>query len=167
MKTGLFIGRFQPFHNGHLQDIRNALKEVDELIIAIGSSQHFNTKENPFSVEERIEMIENTLAKENIGNCTLFPVPDIGEDAKWVEHVKTLVPKFDIVYTGNDLTEKLFRKAGYKVKRVNIVEGINGTSIRDKMLNNEGWEELVPLETIKIIEKAGGVKRVKRIFKKG
>ena len=111
-------------------------------------------------------MIENTLAKENIGNCTLFPVPDIGEDAKWVEHVKTLVPDFDIVYTGNELTEKLFKKAGYKARKVSMVEGINGTSIRDKMLNNEEWEELVPLETIKIIEKVNGVKRVKGIFKK-
>lgn len=164
MKTGLFIGRFQPFHNGHLQDIKNALKEVDELIIAIGSSQHSNTKENPFSTEERIGMIENTLAKENIGNCTLFPVPDIGEDSKWVEHVKTLVPKFDVVYTGNELTEKLFKKVGYKVKKVKIVKGINGTNIRDKILNNEEWEELVPLETLKVIEKVDGVKRVKGIF---
>ena len=166
MRTGLFIGRFQPFHNGHLQDIKNALKEVDELIIAIGSSQHSNTKENPFSTEERIEMIENTLAKENIGNCTIFPVPDINEDSKWVEHVKTLVPKFDVIYTGNKLTEKLFQKAGHKVKKVKIVKGINGTNIRDKILNNEEWEELVPLETLKVIEKVDGVKRIKGIFKK-
>jgi len=60
MTTGLFIGRFQPFHLGHLSDIKDALKEVDELVIAIGSSQHSGTKENPFSTEERIKMIEDT-----------------------------------------------------------------------------------------------------------
>ena len=166
MKTGLFIGRFQPFHNGHLSDIKNALMEVDELVIAIGSSQHSNTKENPFSVEERIEMIENTLAKEDIGNCTIFPVSDVNDDDRWVEHIKTLVPKFDVVFTGNELTEKLFKKAGYKIKKVSIMEGINGTKIRDNMLNNEGWEELVPLETVKVIEQVDGVRRVKGIFKK-
>jgi len=54
MKTGLIIGRFQPFHNGHLYAIKNALKKVDELVIAIGSSQYVNTEDNPFSFEKVI-----------------------------------------------------------------------------------------------------------------
>ena len=71
MKRGLFIGRFQPFHLGHLQDIINALKEVDELVIGIGSSNEKHTKYNPFSVEERIEMIDLVLPNNNIRNYTI------------------------------------------------------------------------------------------------
>jgi len=48
MTTGLIIGRFQPFHKGHLHAIEHALKEVDELIIAVGSSQYVNTEDNPW-----------------------------------------------------------------------------------------------------------------------
>ena len=55
MKRGLFIGRFQPFHLGHLKDIKRAIQEVDELVIGVGSSNEECTKENPFTVEERIE----------------------------------------------------------------------------------------------------------------
>ena len=166
MTTGLFIGRFQPFHLGHLSDIKDALKEVDELVIAIGSSQHSGTKENPFSTEERIKMIEDTLIGENMGNYTIYPIPDIGNDKKWVEHVEVLIPKFGVVFTGNELTERLFKEKNYKVRRVKFIEGITATEIRKRMISNESWEELVPLEVIKCIEELDGASRVKDIFKR-
>jgi len=162
MNRGLFIGRFQPFHLGHLQDIINAFKEVDELVIGIGSSNEKHTKYNPFSVEERIEMIDLVLPNNNISNYTIFPIPDLHDDKKWVEHVETLVPKFDIVYTGNKWTEKCF-KGKYKVKRVNMLKGVSSTIIRNRILNNKNWEKIVPKEVVGYISKINGVERVKKI----
>ena len=164
MKRGLFIGRFQPFHLGHLEDIKNAVKEVDELIIGIGSSNEEHTKENPFTVEERIEMIDLVLPANNISNYTVFPIPDLGNDKKWVEHIETLVPKFDVVYTGNKLTERCFR-GKYKVKKVKMVEGISSTIIRDIIIKDKDWHGLVPKEIVDYISKINGVGRVKGIKK--
>ena len=80
MTTALFIGRFQPFHKAHLQDIKAILKECDEVIIAIGSSQHSDTKDNPFSVAERIEMIDKTIRILNgaIGRITSMHGDSVG-----------------------------------------------------------------------------------------
>ena len=164
MAAGLFIGRFQPFHLGHLKDVKDAFNEIDELIIAVGSSQHSHMSENPFTVEERIRMIEDTLMANDISNYTIFPVPDIGDDKKWVEHVETLVPEFEVVFTGNLLTEKLFRERGYKVKKVDMVEEINATKIRDRMVNGEAWEDLVPTEVANFLKEIKGASRVKDIF---
>ena len=162
MKRGLFIGRFQPFHIGHLSDIKNALKEVDELVIGVGSSNEKHTKYNPFSVEERIEMIDLVLPANDIGKYTVFPIPDFGNDEKWLEHVETLVPKFDVVYTGNKWTEKCF-KGKYKVKRVNMLKGVSSTIIRNQILKNKDWQSLVPKEVVEFISKIKGVERVKKI----
>jgi len=168
MTTALFIGRFQPFHKAHLEDIKAILKECDEVIIAIGSSQHSGTEDNPFSVEERIEMIENVLISEDIGNYTLFPVPDVGDDSRWVEEIVTLVPKFDVVYTGNDWTEKCFKsykKKKFAVKKIKLIPDINSTTVRDRILKGNDWKELVPKKVIEFIEKVKGVEKIKRIFK--
>jgi len=162
MNRGLFIGRFQPFHLGHLQDIKNALKEVDELVIGIGSSNEKHTQYNPFSVEERIEMIDLVLPANNISNYTIFPIPDLHNDKKWVKHVETLVPEFDIVYTGNRWTERCF-KGKFKVKRVNMLKGVSSTIIRNRILDNKKWEKLVPKEVVDYISKIKGVERVKKI----
>ena len=85
MKRALFIGRFQPFHNAHLVDVNKILKECDEVIIAVGSSQEKNTLENPFSYSERKRMIESVLKKHKIKNCKIYPVPDLYDDKKWVD----------------------------------------------------------------------------------
>ena len=162
MKRGLFIGRFQPFHLGHLQDIKDALKEVDELIIGIGSSNEENTKENPFTVKERVEMINLVLAVNNIKKYIVFTIPDVHDDTKWVKHIETVVPKFEIVYTGNEWTERCF-KGKYKVKRVNMLKGVSSTIIRNRILNNKNWEKLVPKEVVDYISKINGVARVKKI----
>ena len=162
MKLGLFIGRFQPFHFGHLQDIKNALKEVDELIIGIGSSNEENTKENPFTVKERIEMIDLVLPNNNISSYTVYPIQDFHDDKKWVENIESLVPKFDIVYTGNNWTERCF-KGKYKVKKVDMLDGISSTIIRNRILKNKNWEELVPKEVVEYIKEIKGVGRINEI----
>jgi nicotinamide-nucleotide adenylyltransferase len=71
----LLIGRFQPFHKGHLQVIKKILGEVDSLIIVIGSSQHKNNLENPLSADEREEMIKRVLEQEGLKNYAIFQVP--------------------------------------------------------------------------------------------
>ena len=111
----LLIGRFQPFHKGHLQAIKRILKEASELLIVVGSSQFKNTPDNPFSAEERVEMIRLALEAERISGCQIFKVPDINNDHLYPAHVMRRVPSFEVVYTGNDLVQRLFKNAGKNV----------------------------------------------------
>ncbi|MFC1768227.1 nicotinamide-nucleotide adenylyltransferase [Nanoarchaeota archaeon] len=162
MTAGLFIGRFQPFHNGHLADIKLALKEVDQLIIGIGSSQHEKTKDNPFSFEERARMIENVLIKEEISNYTIFPIPDFNNDKKWVEHLEVLLPKFKIIYSGNDRVLNIFKPIKkFKTKRLELIDNISSTKIRNFIKEGKQWEKLVPKEIVEYIKKIDGTKRIK------
>jgi nicotinamide-nucleotide adenylyltransferase len=163
MTTALFIGRFQPFHQAHLSDIKLALKECDKVIIAIGSSQESLTKENPFSYEERKEMIEKTLKAHKILSYDIIPVPDVNDDEKWVEHVKKVVPEFSVVYTGNDFTEKLFKEKDIKIRKIKLIPDINATEIRKRILHGNDWRELVPKEVAEYVENINGVERVKEV----
>ncbi len=163
MKAGLFIGRFQPFHNAHLSDVKLALKECDRVIIAIGSSQESGTKENPFSYEEREKMIEKVLNTHKILDYDIIPVPDINDDKKWVDHVKKVIPEFGIVYTGNNFTEKLFKERGVKIRKIKLIEGINATEIRKRILHGNDWRELVPKEVSGYIENIDGINRIKKV----
>ncbi|MBW2988761.1 nicotinamide-nucleotide adenylyltransferase [Candidatus Woesearchaeota archaeon] len=163
MKTALFIGRFQPFHNAHLSDVKLALRECGKVIIAIGSSQESGTKDNPFAYEERKDMISSSLRFHKIQNYDIVPVPDINDDSRWVGHVRKAVPPFSRVYTGNRKTERLFREKGIDVRRISLIPLINATEIRKRMLHGGNWKELVPKEVSFCIEKMGGVERIKRI----
>lgn len=60
-KAAVFIGRFQPFHSAHLEIVDNALKVAETVIISVGSSKRPTTIKNPWTAEERIEMIKTTL----------------------------------------------------------------------------------------------------------
>src|SRR3989339_862193 len=113
----LFIGRFQPFHSGHLDAIKQISEE--EIIVGIGSSQYSKTEENPYSFEERKKMIKKSLAGLNI-NYRIIAIPDIHDAKNWVAHVKKIVGKFDVVYTGNNFVKQLFEEKKYKVKPIKI-----------------------------------------------
>ena len=167
MKRALFIGRFQPFHNAHLIDIKKVLKEVEEVVIAIGSSQEKNTLENPFSYGERKNMITKTLKINKIKNYKIYPVPDVYNDKRWVEYMKNNLPSYDFVYSGNLWTLKCFKRFDSKVKKIKLIKGISSTIVRNNMIKNKNWQELVPKEISDYINKIKGVERIKKIYSTG
>ena len=146
---GLLVGRFQPFHLGHLSVVRHLRKQrPDEaLILGVGSAQDSYTLDNPFTAAERQEMIARALGTKSFSGWTTVPIPDIHRHALWVAHVAELVPKFERVYTNNPLTRTLFEAAGYQVEATPLFdrERFEGSSIRRLLREgNLGWRECVP-----------------------
>ena len=166
-KTGLFIGRFQPFHLGHLDAVQQITKECQHIIVAVGSAQYSNTIDNPFSFEQRQEIISKVLTRilarrgRGSGNdregdirFDIIPVEDIHDDNAWVEHLRKTVPPFEIAYTSNPLVEKLFLEKGITVKRLSFNVAISGEEIRDLAVQGlRQWKGLVPEETIPFMER--------------
>lgn len=167
MTTALLIGRYQPFHNGHLEVVKQILKECDVLVIGIGSAQDSHTKDNPFTGGERLSMISEALADEGVPlhRYIIVPIPDINNNALWVSHVKAFCPPFDVAYTRNPLSKRLFEEAGMRVKEQPLFDRhkYSGTAIREKMLKGDNWEGLVPKGVARVIMKVGGVERMKSV----
>ncbi|MEM0058380.1 MAG: nicotinamide-nucleotide adenylyltransferase [Candidatus Bathyarchaeia archaeon] len=165
VRRGLFVGRFQPFHKGHLQAVRDILGEVDELVIVVGSAQYSHRIDNPFTTGERLVMIRKALeeAKIDLKRIWIVPVPDVHIHMVWVSVVEGYTPPFDVVYSNEPLTRRLFIEAGYEVKpiRFHKREVYSATEIRERMLRDENWEELVPESVAKFIREIDGVKRLK------
>jgi len=168
MGRALFVGRFQPLHKGHEYAINYILEREDELIIAIGSAQENYTLKNPLTCGERIEILWNYLKKRNVLNrCIICSVPDIHNNFLWVRHVLSLVPKFDVVYSGNELVIMLFESAGIPTHRIIEVnkDVLSGTTIRRLIIEGQEWRHLVPKEIIELLEKFNFEGRVRRLAK--
>lgn len=160
---GLLIGRYQPFHKGHLEVLKEVLGKCDELIIGIGSAQESHTLENPFTAGERIEMIRRCLSKKDRGRTIIIPIADINRYAIWVSHVRSQIPPFDVVFTNNPLTKSLFIEKGFKVQPMHIYdrEKYSGTEIRRRMMEGDNWESLVPKQMLSYLRKLDGASRLK------
>jgi nicotinamide-nucleotide adenylyltransferase len=149
---GLFVGRFQPFHTGHLKAIKWVLEKCDKIIIVIGSSNELNTEKNPFTSEQRKEMLKKTLRAENIKNYEIIEIPDAHDDNAWTNSILEKV-KFDVVFTTNPWTKRCFKAFNIPVKEHPMFDNISATKIREMIKNKENWQELVPEEVQKIILK--------------
>jgi len=165
----IFIGRFQPFHKGHLEAIKWILKKEKKIFIIIGSSQNSFTKENPFSFSERKEMIKKTLRAEKIKNFKIYRIPDFLEDdilwAKKILRRTKLNPKKAIVFTKSPWTKRCFEKTGVKVNPHPIFfNKLSATKLREKIAKGKNWENLVPRTVFQFLEKIKGKERIKSIF---
>ena len=143
--NALFIGRFQPFHLGHLHVIKYILHKYNQIIIGIGSSQYEHTIDNPFNFEERDLMIKKTLHAEGITEFTVVAIPDIHDPPRWVDHVVSLIPEFSVVFTNNNFTASLFTDKGYQVRKPGFYQKkkYSGEKIRSAMRNCKPWKDLV------------------------
>ena len=162
---GLYVGRFQPFHIGHLEAIKVALKEVEELVIVIGSAQYSHNNHNPFTAGARIVMIRRALEEANINPSRIWivPVPDVHLHMLWVSALEGYTPHFETVFSNEPLTRRLFTENKYKVKKIQFFERkqYNSTLIRQKMLTDESWKKFVPKSVVDYIEKIDGINRLR------
>lgn len=55
----VYIGRFQPFTNAHYRIVKQAISKAKKLIIVIGSAKRSRSFRNPFTAEERKDMISS------------------------------------------------------------------------------------------------------------
>jgi nicotinamide-nucleotide adenylyltransferase len=169
VKRGLFVGRFQPFHYGHLEVIKDILKEMDEIVIVIGSAQYSHYLDNPFTAGERATMIRQALdeAEVSASRIWIIPVADVHVHMLWVAKVVGYMPKFSIVYSNEPLTRRLFSEAGHKVKSIPFHKRTiySSTEIRQRMLKNEDWKTLVPKSVATYIQEIDGVERLRDLAK--
>ena len=164
--NGLLIGRFQPFHKGHLSAINFGLSKVENLWIGIGSSNKSHEKKNPFTADERKEIILSSLDEETLKRIKIFYVPDIGDHEKWTYHVDSIVPKYDVVFSNDNFTISLYKKRGFNVIEVPLLQRdmISGTRIRELLVRGQDWSSLVPEGTKKVLLKINAKDRLSKIL---
>ena len=164
MKRGFYIGRFQPYHNGHQSVLEHIAGKVDEIIIGVGSAQLSHQVDNPFTAGERVLMITRSLA--SLG-CPFYviPIEDIQRNALWVAHVRSMTPPFDICYSSNPLVVRLFGEGGINVQSPAMYERetLSGTEIRRRMLTDEPWKSLVPPAVVQVLKEIDGTNRLRQI----
>jgi nicotinamide-nucleotide adenylyltransferase len=164
VRRGLYVGRFQPFHLGHLNAVKTILNDIDEIVIVIGSAQYSHTLANPFTAGERLTMIRLALEEAGLDSKRMWvvPVPDMHLHMLWVSSVEGYTPKFEVAYSNEPLTRRLFLEAEYKVKAIRFFERkvYSSTDIRAKMMNGESWKRLVPKSIAAYIADIDGVSRL-------
>ncbi len=169
VNRGLYVGRFQPFHLGHLESIKTVLKEAKEAVIAIGSAQYSHNITNPFTAGERLVMIRRALreAEIDLAKVWVVPVPDVHLHMLWVAALEGYTPKFDVVYSNEPLTRRLFIEAGYKVKHIRFFDrkDYNSTLVREKMAKDDSWTALVPKSVAEFIVEIDGVNRLRDLMR--
>jgi cytidyltransferase-like protein len=137
VKSGVVIlGRFQPFHKGHIHLIKEAeLWRLEnspnsQLVIAIGSSNRPESMVNPWTYQEREEMINSWLLnQEGFEDVTIVAIPDIEDPPNWVSHAENYHGSGGFFFTSDQESAELYRESGWRVI----------TSKLEKRENLEGW----------------------------
>ena len=163
--NGLLIGRFQPFHLGHLEALQFALSKVDKLWVGLGSSNKPVEKNNPFSAEERKTMILSSIDNSMKNKISIYFIPDLDNHVKWIEKIDTIVPKFDIVFSNDPLTDHLYSKRTISVISIPFLnrDKLSGTNIRNLITSDQKWENFVPEGTKNFLINFGVKKHLKNL----
>lgn len=156
MPTPLFLGRFQPFHNGHLLVIQGMVKTMGNPIIVICDPMKPDAAgEDMFTLDERREMISSALLSANIMDATIVTCKDAGNDADWVKYVLDAAEKHSdvVIWSGRDEIRAAFEAAGIATKKIVHVPGIDSAVLREQMRAGSGeWRKKVPAGALDVIE---------------
>jgi nicotinamide-nucleotide adenylyltransferase len=161
---GMIHGRFQPFHNGHLEYLRGAAERSDEIFVGITNPDPTRIKEepsdplrhlpesNPFSYVERLLMVTAVAEDEGI-RTHVIPFP-VNEPELWAAYVPQGATQYLRLFSdwGGTKLERM-RDAGYEV--VILDEGaskeLSGAEVRAAMREGRAWQELVPPGVARVI----------------
>ena len=166
-------GRFQPFHNGHLEYLRGAAERSDEVFVGItnpdptrvrpepADPQRHLPESNPYSYWERQLMVKAAAADLGLDPARVHVIPfPVNEPELWPAYVPDGVTQFLRLFSewGGTKLDRM-REAGFDV--VILDEGaekeISGSEVRAALREGEGWEALVPpgvAEVLRSLERA-------------
>ncbi len=149
--------------------VQQILSECNELVIAIGSSQFNYTFSNPFTAGERIQMIHEALIEENVSldKVYIIPIPNSENNSIWLQHLKSMVPKFYVLYTGNAFVKGLvIDDENVQIKNPDFLDEVNynGTHIRMCIVSNKNWKKLVPNSVYRMLKHMNGISRVRMLY---
>lgn len=164
MSKAIYIGRFQPFHNGHLSIIKNALADerINKIIVLVGSANKSISAKNPFTYEQRKEMIECCMDYEGLSDkVTVKALNDYTYNLdKWINEViaKSGGAEYIVGYEKDDSSFylKVFKGMEYIGLPAEKSEGliINATDIRQNILDDgHKWEDSAPFSTVRCVDK--------------
>ncbi len=151
---GLFIGRFQPFHKGHIAVVEQIAEECTSIIIGVGSAQKEREFHDPLSGGQRIDIINRVLENRLSVPYEVYPIPDIDCYPAWAHYIKAILPRFDRVYANSSVVLNLFKETRVEIVQVKEVnrEEYSGTEIRRRISEGEDWKHLVPDEVVEYLE---------------
>ena len=162
--AGMIHGRFQPFHNGHLEYLRGAAAQSDRVFVGITNPDPRRVREepsdplrhlpesNPFTYTERLLMIEAVARDEGV-HVHVIPFP-VNEPELWPAYVPDGVTQYLRLFSewGGTKLERM-RGAGYEV--VILDEGaekeISGRDVREAMRTGGDWEAFVPPGVVHVV----------------
>lgn len=150
----VFIGRFQPFHTGHLETVRHGLSVAERVLILVGSSEAAPNSKNPFSFDERCSMIRAPLSDEENRLVDMEPIRDhFYSDDVWVAEVQEAVTKHSRHTDSVCLTGRYKDSSSYYLRLFPQWEfsestsrvTFNATDVRDALFRLEpAWAYMLP-----------------------
>jgi len=174
-KLAVYIGRFQPFHNGHRKVIEEGLEIADSVLVLLGSFNTPRTIKNPFTKFERKKMIScffnDNISHDASHRVYIRPISDYTYDEnKWIEQIQTKVKLFsvsdkEIVLLGFKRDDSSYYlnyfpnwHTYFSAEHHHYNEPINGTALRDAYFSNPAeffssyYVDMLPSTTIEVMK---------------
>jgi cytidyltransferase-like protein len=158
-------GRFQPFHNGHLEYLQGAAARSDELWVGITNPDPSQVKpepadplrhlpeSNPYTYAERLLMV-TAVAETVDADVHVIPFP-VNQPEVWPAYVPANVTQYIRQFSDWGTTKiDRFRSAGYDVVILDegVEKAISGADVRAAMREGREWQALVPAGVARVIE---------------
>jgi cytidyltransferase-like protein len=163
---GVYWGRFNPPHKGHLATVRR-LKRGYHLTVAIGSSEHKNERRDPFSGAERKAMFRAYLREAGIRGVAVVALND-GKSMAW--SVSNLIRKCkpDVLFLSDEKSDLVTIAARMvHVVRFPRTGRVSSTRIRDLIARDDpSWKNLTGRSVTRAVERLGGIRRIQRAYTK-
>ncbi|MBI2551892.1 HAD-IA family hydrolase [Candidatus Uhrbacteria bacterium] len=147
--AALYLGRFQPFHRGHLWCIKKILENNQKLIIGLFNDP--SDHRNIFTLSERQKIITTALRAAGIDpQRWRFVVVDRSK-AGWATHLHEQYP-FGTLYAGNPNLKKPFRNVSCVIRHLpRKANAFSATEIRKRSKRGESISTLVVPGTVSMI----------------
>ena len=96
---------------------------------------------------------------------SIYFIPDLDDHIKWIEKIDTIVPKFDIIFSNDELTNHLYSKRDVQVISIPFLKRdvLSGTNRRELIFSDQKWDDLVPKGTKNFLINTNAKKRLKNL----